>query len=146
MSFFMKAVGNPFMKLILKSPLHQMMSNNTAVISVPGRKTGRIYSFPVNYQREGDTVWIVSMRDRRWWKNLREGARVSIRLAGLDIVGQGDVFETQQEVEIYLREYLLQQPSSAKYFDVGLDEQGEFAVQDLIKASENRVMVRVRLA
>ena len=144
MSFFIKAVGNPFMKLILKSPLHRVMSKNTAVISVTGRKTGKVYSFPVNYQRDGDTVWIVSLRDRSWWKNLRKGARITIRLAGREIEGQGDVFETQQEVEIYLREYLLMQPSGAKYFDVGLDGQGDIVVEDLVKASENRVMVRVR--
>lgn len=145
MSFFMNAVANPFMKMILRSPFHSLMSGNMAVVSLTGRNSGSVYSIPVNYQREGDIVWITSMRDRSWWKNLRGGVKVLIRLAGNDFDGMGEVFESPQEVQGYLKEYLLLNPAYVKYLDVGLDAAGEFVAEDLIEAAEDRVMVRVSL-
>jgi len=146
MSFFMNAVANPFMKMILRSPFHSLMSGNTAVVSVTGRNSGRVYSIPVNYQREGDIVWITSMRDRSWWKNLRGGVKVLIRLAGSDFDGMGEVIESPQEVQGYLKEYLLLNPAYAKYLDVGLDSEGNLEQENLAKAAEKRVMVRVTLS
>lgn len=146
MSFFMKNIGNPFIKLILQSPLHTLMSKSTAVISVTGKISGKNYSFPVNYLPAGNTIWITSMRDRSWWKNLRGGAKVSLLLAGRDCEGQGEVFEDTSEIAKYLTEYLLLRHAYAKYFEVGLDPEGKLILEDLNRASEERVMVRVILS
>ena len=70
---FMK-MGNIFVKGILNSPLHPLMSTSTAIIHVTGRKSGRIYSIPVNYERDGNEVMMTSGWDRTWWKNLRGGS------------------------------------------------------------------------
>jgi deazaflavin-dependent oxidoreductase (nitroreductase family) len=146
MSIFMRMVGNPFMKAILRSPVHPLLSKSTAVVSVTGRKSGKVFSFPVNYQREGEIVWIVSMRDRSWWKNLRGGAKVTVRLAGEEYEGRGEVFETKSEVEDNLREYLRVEPDFAKYFNVGVDSEGRLVPEDIAKAAQGRVMVRVILS
>jgi len=146
MSFFMKNIGNPFVKMILQSPLHPLMSESTAVIFVTGKKSGKTYSFPVNYLRTGKTIWITSMRHRSWWKNLRGGAQVSLLLAGRDCEGQGEVFEDSAEVEKYLSEYLLLRPAYVKYFEVGMDLEGKLIPEDLKRATEERVMVRVILS
>jgi hypothetical protein len=122
------------------------MSKNTVVIFVVGRISGETYSLPVNYQQEGDIVWITSMCDRTWWKNLREGAKVSLRLRGKDFEGWGEVFEDNKEVAEYLKEYLHIQPAYAKHFDIGVDAEGDLNVEDLAKAAEVRVMVRVTLS
>ncbi len=145
MSLFMKMVGNPFMKAILHSPPHPLLSKSTAIVSVTGRKSGKVYSFPVNYQREGEIVWIVSMRHRSWWKNLRGGAKMWLRLAGQEYEGWGEVFETKLEVEVHLGEYLRLQPTYAKYFDVGFDSEGKLVAEDIATAAQNRVVVRVTL-
>jgi hypothetical protein len=134
------------MKTILRSPLHPLMSQSTAVISITGRKSGSEYSFPVNYQRDGSIAWITSMKDRTWWKNLRGGAGVLLRIQGKDYQGTGEVFENISDVELYLGEYLEQNPVNAKYFDVGLNDDGEFVPGDLKKAAGDRVMVRVVLS
>jgi len=146
MSFFMKNIGNPFVKMILQSPFHPLMSESTAVISVMGKKSGKTYSFPVNYLRAGNTIWITSMRNRSWWKNLRGGAKVSLLLAGRDCEGQGEVFEDTSKVVKYLTEYLLLRLANAKYFEVGLDPEGKLIPEDLTRAAEKRVMVRVILS
>lgn len=146
MSLFMKTIANPFMKTILRTPLHPLMSKSIAVVTVTGRKTGKKYSLPVNYLLDGDIVWIISMRDRNWWKNLRGGARVSLLLMGTNFMGLGEVYESPKDVEGNLKDYLLLKPDYAQYFDVGLDEAGEFMSEDLTAAAEKRVMVRVDLS
>jgi len=75
--------ANPVLKALLRSPLHGLVSRNMALISVTGRRSGQVYTFPVGYKRDGERVTIgVGWPDRkRWWRNLRgEGARVGIRL------------------------------------------------------------------
>ena len=61
------------------------------LVSVAGRKTGRIYTTPVNYIRDGDALTVISRRYRTWWRNLRGGAPVTLRLRGRDLRGTGEV-------------------------------------------------------
>lgn len=63
-------IGNPFMKTILRSPLHGLVSENVILITFTGRKSGKTYTTPVNYVRDGEALIILSHDDRTWWKNL----------------------------------------------------------------------------
>ncbi len=72
--------GNSFVSLLLRSPLHGFVSGNTMLVSVTGRKTGRVVTIPVNYVQEGDILWVLSYRERTWWRNLLTGAPVTLRL------------------------------------------------------------------
>jgi hypothetical protein len=78
---------NPAMRVLLGSPLHWPLSRWFAVLSWTGRKTGRRYSTPVSYVREGTTVWVTT--GDRWWHNLTGGAPVSIRVRGRWHEGRG---------------------------------------------------------
>jgi hypothetical protein len=83
-------VGNPGVRLLLRSPLHAIASGQLALITVTGRRSGRSYTIPVGYRRDGDRVTIpVGWPERkRWWRNLRgEGAQVGLRLRGRDYSG-----------------------------------------------------------
>jgi deazaflavin-dependent oxidoreductase (nitroreductase family) len=75
---------NPLVRALLRSPAHGLVSSHLALITVTGRRSGRTYTFPVGYHRDGDVVTIgIDWPDRkRWWRNLREPAPVEIRLAG----------------------------------------------------------------
>jgi deazaflavin-dependent oxidoreductase (nitroreductase family) len=68
---------NDFVTFILRTPLHVFLGN-TMLITVTGRKTGQKYSTPVGFYREGDTLWVISSRDRTWWRNVKNGANVSL--------------------------------------------------------------------
>jgi hypothetical protein len=76
---------NPVVKTLLRSPAHRLVSGSLALITVTGRRSGREYTFPVNYTREGDRVRIAVgwPESKVWWRNLTgEGAPVDIVLAG----------------------------------------------------------------
>ncbi len=45
--WFMNKVANPFVRLILRSPLHGTMSAGLLLITYHGRKSGKEYTLPV---------------------------------------------------------------------------------------------------
>ena len=90
-------LGNFFIGLILSSPLHGMMSKNTTLIHFTGRKSGKIYTTPVNYTKEGSLIRITSQRDRVWWRNLKSNPEVSLTLFSKQVSGTAKVFETPEE-------------------------------------------------
>src|SRR5881628_2120724 len=66
---------NPFMRLVLGSGAHRMMSGRLMLLSFTGRRTGRSYTTPVSYVREGTNLFVPGRG--AWWKNLTSGtARV----------------------------------------------------------------------
>jgi hypothetical protein len=82
--------GNPLVRAVLRSPAHRLLSGQMALITVTGRTSGREYTIPVGYRREDENVTIgVGWPERkRWWRNLREPAPVSLRLSGRERTGQ----------------------------------------------------------
>jgi deazaflavin-dependent oxidoreductase (nitroreductase family) len=85
--------GNVLIGALLRSPLHGLASGGLALISVTGRRTGRTYTFPVGYRQDGDRVTIVVgwPERKRWWRNLRDGGRVGLRLCGVERAGHARV-------------------------------------------------------
>src|SRR6266849_2779256 len=49
---------NPFMRLVLGSRAHRMMSGQLMLLSFTGRRTGRSYITPVSYVREGTNLLV----------------------------------------------------------------------------------------
>jgi deazaflavin-dependent oxidoreductase (nitroreductase family) len=136
---------NPIMMWILRSPLHGLLSGSTMIITYTGRKSGKTFSTPVNYVRDGDVLWTVSFRHRTWWKSLRDSP-VTLRMQSKDVTGVATTTTDQQEVADCLMAYLRKAPQIAKYIGVGLDASGQPKSQDVAEAAKTRVMVRVRLS
>jgi len=145
MANLVNQIGNQFMKVILRSPLHGWLSGSTALITVTGRKSGKMFTTPVNYARRGDVLHITSLRSRAWWRNLRGGGPVTLRLQGQDVKGWGTVAEDNQDVTAGLTAYLSQSPQHAKYFSVALDSNGQPRAKDVARAAQDRVVIQVKL-
>ena len=82
--------GNRLVAVLLRSPLHPLVSRRLALISVTGRRTGAQHTFPVGYQESNEELTIPVLWPERklWWRNLRDGAAVRLRLRGADRTGQ----------------------------------------------------------
>jgi deazaflavin-dependent oxidoreductase (nitroreductase family) len=80
-------LNNPFMKALLRSPLHGVVSRSFMVITFTGRKSGREYSTPVQYALRGNMVYLVTSQGYTWWKNLRGGADVCVHVRGRSLRG-----------------------------------------------------------
>jgi hypothetical protein len=136
---------NPLLIAILRSPLHPLLSRNMLVITYSGRKSGKVYRTPVNYMRDGDHLLTTSYRSRTWWRNLRGGAPVLLRLRGCDVPASGQAFEENATVAEALSAYLKPQPGMAKYFKVGLDANGQPDRDDVARAAQERVMIQFQV-
>lgn len=137
---------NSMMTWLLKSPLHGFVSKNVMLTSVTGRKSGKQISTPTNYLRDGNTLWVISWRDRTWWKNLRGGAKAQVLLAGKSLEGSGQVIEEEKAVSQSLFEYYNEVPQVAKYVQIGLDTAGIPISADCERAAKKMVVVRIDLA
>src|SRR5215203_5825853 len=87
---------NPFVAMILRSPLHRPLSSHVLLLIFTGRKTGKRFTIPVGYTREGDTFTLFSSKP--WYKNLRGGGRVAIHLQGRRRTGRAEVIEDRAVV------------------------------------------------
>jgi len=137
---------NAMMKWILLSPFHGLISKGIILITYTGRKSRKAYSLPVNYVRDGDVIYVTSYRARTWWRSLRGGAAVSVRLDGGDRKARGEVIEDDAGVAEGLMAYLQKVPQYAKYYQVKLDPDGTPDATDITQASRDRVFIRLHLA
>jgi deazaflavin-dependent oxidoreductase (nitroreductase family) len=136
---------NPLMIFILRSPVHGLLDRNTMLITVTGRRSGKSYTAPVNYLTDGNTLLTVSQRHRTWWRNLCGGAPVEVRVKGQTYRALGEACTDDNEVALGLKRYLELAPQIARYIGVGLEPNGQPKCDDLTRAAQERVMVRVHL-
>ncbi|PSP68394.1 hypothetical protein BRC85_02710 [Halobacteriales archaeon QS_1_69_70] len=93
------------MKLMLRSPLHPLVSDDLLLLTVTGRKTGTRYTFPVGYEQRDDTLAVIS-HGTNWWMNLRDGgAEVTVLLRGERRSGHATVQAEDEAVAEYLHGY-----------------------------------------
>jgi deazaflavin-dependent oxidoreductase (nitroreductase family) len=101
---FMFKVMNPLMKAMLNSPLHGRVSKKLMVLTFTGRKTGKRYSTPVGYVRQGNDIYVITHTS--WWKNLRGGMAVTMRIQGLDVAGMARVVDDPEGIKSMVRVFL----------------------------------------
>jgi deazaflavin-dependent oxidoreductase (nitroreductase family) len=136
---------NQIMVWLLNSPLHGMLSGNMMVLNYTGRKSGKAYRLPVGYLHVGDMLLITSYKHRTWWRNLRGGATVTVRLQGKDIPAHAQVVEDDQGVAEGLSVFIAGNPQAARMFGVNLDANQQPEPESLRQAVKDRVIVRTKL-
>ncbi len=138
---------NPIMIWLLKSPFHGMVSKSMMLVTVTGRKSGRSISTPINYLHDENNLWVVSWRDRKWWRNLRSasGAVVQVLLAGKKVEGCGYVIEEEKAVAQSLFDYYQKAPHYAKYVQIGVDKDNQPLFADCERAAQKMVMIRIEV-
>jgi deazaflavin-dependent oxidoreductase (nitroreductase family) len=136
---------NGIMTALLRSPLHGAISHSVLALTYTGRKSGRTYTVPVNYVRDPDDyerLLITSTPARTWWRNLREGQSVIVRLRGRDVLSFADVLEGESATAA-LAAYFRGAPQMAKYFEVKM-EGDEPDADDVARVAPSRIMVAVK--
>ncbi|MBK9782245.1 MAG: nitroreductase family deazaflavin-dependent oxidoreductase [Anaerolineales bacterium] len=137
--------GNDFMAWILRSPFHSILSNGMMLITITGRKTGKAYTTPVGYYVEGEYLWVITSRERKWWRNLQGGATVDLLLKRKPVRGAADVELDEKAVEARMYEYLRHVPQAAKPMKVHV-ENGKPDPQDIANTAKDRLFVKIKLA
>lgn len=135
--------GNDFMSWVLRSPLHGMLSNGMMLITITGRKTGRKYTTPVGYYRENGTLWVMTSRDRTWWKNLTGGAEVSLLLKRQPVSAVAEPDLDEKAVQTRMFEYIKHVPQAARPLGIRI-ENGSANSEDIVRTAKDRLFVRIK--
>jgi deazaflavin-dependent oxidoreductase (nitroreductase family) len=148
--WFMNKIANPFVRLILRSPLHGIMSAMLLLITYRGRKSGKEYTLPVQYVQDKRLIYVVPGAPERktWWRNLRGGAPVQITLRGKTLPGNSlrlDPTTDAEAIATGLRLYLQRFPALAQTHHIRIEADGTCNAADLRQAAASLVMVRVEL-
>jgi deazaflavin-dependent oxidoreductase (nitroreductase family) len=136
---------NPIIRLLLRSPLHFFVSKNMMLMTYTGRRSGKPYTTPMSYLAVGDALYTISSRERVWWRNLRGGANVTLRLRGEDIPARAEAIEDQTEVAENLFLYLKTAPQLTRYMNVAIDSDGMPNSEDIARLAHENVVVRTGL-
>ena len=136
--------GNDFMAWILRSPFHGMLSNGMMIISITGRKTGKKITTPVGYYMEGEYLWVITSRERKWWRNLQGGATVDSVLRRKPVQGFAELDLDEKAVEARMSEYLRHIPQAASRMGVRMED-GKPNQEDVARTAKDRLFVRIKL-
>jgi deazaflavin-dependent oxidoreductase (nitroreductase family) len=116
-SYWRRAVNafvRPLAKLGLTGP-------RTHLLTVPGRRSGRLWSTPVSIVRTGGERWLVApYGDRNWVRNARAAGWVELRRGGMRERLAVEELTPAAAVPV-LQEYYRLGRVTRPFFDVSLD-------------------------
>ena len=134
---------NRFMRILLNSPLHGLMSGSVLVVYYTGRKTDRRRWTPVRYVRQSDsTVACLTGRETGWWPNFLEPRDVWLQLGGRRLAARAHAHpnDAQRKAEV-LREVLRRFPADAPYHGIVLKHGQEMTPAQFEQALARDVVV-----
>ena len=134
--------GNHFVSFLLRTPLHVLLGD-TMLITVTGCRTGKQYSTPVGFYRESDSLWVLTSRDRTWWRNVRHGAHVSLLLGGKTVAAFAEAELDEKAVEGHMLDYIRRMPMTAKPLGIRMDNKVPNP-EDVQRVAKDRLFVKIR--
>jgi len=112
------------------------------LLTFKGRKSGRIFTTPVRYLRHEGKIRCFTASSNQWWRNLRGGTDVSLRVGGRDVQCHAEaIADDPRRIRPALEDFLSQFPQDAAYYNVQLDDRRRGLASDLDQAATRTVMV-----
>lgn len=139
-------VVNPIIKGLLRSPLHGLVSEQLLLLTFTGRKSGRQFTTPVGYNQEDENT-LKLFTDSPWWKNLRDGAPVTVRLKGEQRQGQAEATNDPETVARAIRTDLEKHGVgyARRRHRLNLDTDELPSVEEIAEAAQGKALIRIHL-
>jgi deazaflavin-dependent oxidoreductase (nitroreductase family) len=97
---------NRLLETLLRSPLAPLLDGSMMLLTVFGSRSGMAYTFPVQYAREGETVWVIAPGEHKtWWRNLQSNAGVRVWLRRRLRNGRAQAYTGWRDTETVARGY-----------------------------------------
>ena len=133
---------NPFVRVILKSPIHFILSHQILLFRVIGRKSKKIYEIPASYAHINDALVCVTLRENLWWKNFIDIEDQEIYFKGKKINKKISInFSDDNFVRTKLKELSEHNPIDAFFAGVKLDRNKVPNSEDLDKAAKLHTVI-----
>ena len=112
------------------------------LVTFTGRRTGKVFTTPVRYIRNGETVRCFTSSENLWWRNMRGGADVTLLLEGKSgFFHAVAIHDDPAKIRKWLLYYLGMFPQDAAYHDIRLEEDKRVNSDDLDRVSRHAVLV-----
>jgi len=139
-------VINPFVRFLLHSPWHRVMSGSLLLLTYQGRKSGQEYTLPVQYVQIGETFYMVAgqAEQKRWWRNLVGGPGVRLWVRGKEYQATARVVTGGQDDAALvdgLIAYFTRFPAAAQEYGVQRSPDGGFDRKSVQTAAAQMTVV-----
>lgn len=115
------------------------------LITFTGRKSGRSFTTPLRYICNDGVVRCFTSSENQWWRNLRDGSPVTLRIGGKDEVYEARATQDPENTRKWLIHYLGLFPQDALYHDIHLEKDKQLNTDELELAAINGVVVEATL-
>ena len=134
--------ANAVVSGLLRSPLHGLLSGTVLLITFTGRKSGQRFTTPVTYLRDGEQLLVFTPAP--WWKNLRGGAPVRLRLQGRALAARATPVEDEDTVAEGIHLFLQRKGlGNAGQIGLKVDPTHAPTFEELRRLAAGRVLVRL---
>jgi hypothetical protein len=139
-------IVNGVMILLLRSPLHGLLSKVIMLITFTGRKSGKQFTTPISYLRDGKVI--TCFTGSPWWKNLQGGAPVILRIEGQTLNGIAQTNRDPTAVAQATQEYLQRNGGvkSARNLALSFDPNREPTFEEIKAAVQGRTLIQITVA
>ena len=138
---------NAAMKLFLKTPLLQKaLGKQLALLSFTGRRSGKSYTIPISYERDGKSILMLTRKTRSWWRNFADLPAVELRLAGEVVAGTAEAHVGTDHDVADVVAFLTTRPYDAKAYGVTRLADGSIDPESVRTLLPSTVLVRVELS
>ncbi|MGB5812695.1 MAG: nitroreductase/quinone reductase family protein [Polyangiales bacterium] len=134
---------------VLRSPFHWVLSLGLMLITVTGRRSGRVYTIPVGYQQDGSVITVLASeaRTKQWWRNFETPAAVTLRLRGKEREGVATLVPPNSpEFRIQSEQTLTRLPFMGRVFGIRYQRRQGLTDAQLEALRNNIAIVQIQVA
>ena len=141
------AFMNRVMATMLRIPLlRRVMSGSILLLTFTGRNSGKSYTFPIGYWKEGDTIILLTKRFRSWWRNFQQPTPVQVQIGGRNYMGQAEASMDELSMVPLLTRLMEGHARQAEVWHVHLDANGKPNLEDIRAIAPKIVVIQIRLS
>jgi hypothetical protein len=113
-------LANPLVALVLRSPVHRLLSGTLLLVTYRGHATGRSFTIPVMYAPAADRLVAVATRPEQklWWRSFAMASPATVRLRGETVPVEGRVLDGEAR-DVALDAYLTRYPRARRSVEGG---------------------------
>jgi deazaflavin-dependent oxidoreductase (nitroreductase family) len=138
--------SNAVVSTMLRIPfLHRLMSSQILLLTFTGRKSGKRYTTPVGYVREGKTVTILTKWFRPWWRNFQETAPVEVLIEGKVYPGTAKALTDEATIIPIITDVIEKYPYYADIYGVRLVSPNQPDMDDVRHIAPKVIVLQIAL-